>query len=47
MLDLGSKIIQTLEKKVPFRGDNIIIENQPALKEPTMKTFRCYCIPIF
>ena len=39
MLDLGSKIVQTLEKKEFFlECDNIIIENQPALKNPTMKS---------
>ena len=39
MLDLGSKIVQTLEKKEFFlECDNILIENQPALKNPTMKS---------
>ena len=39
MLDLGSKIVQTLEKKEFFlECDNVIIENQPALKNPTMKS---------
>ena len=35
MLDLGSKIVQTLDKKELFLDvDTVIVENQPALKNP-------------
>jgi len=39
MFDLGKSIIQTLDEKKNFlESDIVIIENQPALKNPTMKS---------
>ena len=39
MLELGEKIVKTLDEKELFLDvDAIIIENQPALKNPTMKS---------
>ena len=39
MFDLGKNIIQTLDEKKNFlESEIVIIENQPALKNPTMKS---------
>ncbi len=41
MLDQGKVIVEKLQKKDIFlKVDNVIIENQPALKNPTMKSIQ-------
>lgn len=41
MLDQGKCIVETLQKKVNFLDvDLVVIENQPALKNPTMKSIQ-------
>jgi hypothetical protein len=41
VFETGKKMVQTLDEKTDFLGvDVVIIENQPALKNPTMKTIQ-------
>ena len=41
MLDQGKRIVETLQKKDIFlQVDLVVIENQPALKNPTMKSIQ-------
>jgi len=41
MLDQGTKMVETLQKKDNFlEVDLVVIENQPALKNPTMKSIQ-------
>jgi hypothetical protein len=48
LFDLGTKIINELEKETDFlEADEIVIENQPVLKNPTMKSVQMFIYSYF